>query len=109
MSRARRRFEERKRKLKIINEIYYDWRSAEWDGKHLVWDWVWRRSKIIKWWREDGLRMSESGHHRTWMHPLMVKPWRARCHHVERNLLLGRVDPDEVLFPVYCRPWIYYW
>jgi hypothetical protein len=114
MSRARRRFEERKRKLRKIDAVY-NWRYTNWDGKHIYADWshYWFRpekEKPIKWWKHSTwVAMSESGHHRTWQHPMMVKPWRTNCKQIQRDITAGRVDPDEVLFPVYCRPWVYYW
>ena len=114
--RAKRRFEERKRKLKLINEVY-DWGYTNWDGKYVYRDWsrhwifIWHSDipKIVKWWRADNIRMSESGHHRTWLHPMMTKPWRTQCKQLQRDLAAGRIDPDEALFPIYGRPWIYYW
>lgn len=115
MSRAKRRFEERKRKLRKIGTIYRTWGRVEWDGKYLRLDWshYWwydGKEKPIKWWNSGTVTgMSETGHHRTWLHPLMLKPWRARCKQLQREIRVGHVDPDEALFPIYGRPWIYYW
>jgi hypothetical protein len=115
MSRARRRFEERKRKLKRINAIYRDWSRVKWDGKYLYRDWshYWwfdQREKPIKWWRQENVsNMSEAGHHKSWLRPMMTRPWRINCKRVQRDITSGRIDPDEALFPIYGRPWIYYW
>lgn len=115
--RAKRRFEERKRKLRVLNRIYRDWGGGiRWDGKHLYRDWSrwygihnWTPD-LIEWWEPESQRsMSERGHHKQWLNPMMKKPWRRRSHKVIHDLFVGRVDPDEVLFPVYGRPWIYYW
>jgi hypothetical protein len=113
--RAKRRFEERKRKLKLLNEVY-DWGYVDWDGKHVYRDWsrhwifIWHKDqpKIVKWWREDNLRMSESGHS-AWVHAMMTKPHRSQQKALERAITAGRIEPDEALFPIWGKPWIYYW
>lgn len=118
MSRAKRRFEERKRKLKKAKAmwIYYGYRESSWAPSKLLLYWslpeylphdVYREVKLWRPW--NNLVMSEAGRHRSWLHPMMVKPWRTNCNRLTRDLTAGRVDPDEVLYPIYCRPWIYYW
>lgn len=114
MCRAKRRFEERKHKLKKINSIY-DWGRTDWDGKYIRRDWSYYwwfsggKEEPIKWWKHSNFTcMSESGHS-AWVHDMMTKPYRAKSKMLQRSLAAGRIDPDEALFPVWGKPWIYYW
>ncbi len=108
--RAKRRFEERKRKLKRLDEVY-DWGHVTWDGKHLYRNWqhYWwfrHKEKPIKWW--GIIRMSESGHS-AWVHTFMTKPHRAEASRLTRSITAGRIEADAAIFPVHGKPWIYYW
>lgn len=111
MSRARRRFEERKRKLQRINEVY-DWGHVHWDGKYVRRDWrhYWwfngDKEKPIKYWKN--MRMGESGHS-SWVHCFMTKPHRTEASRLVRSIAAGRIEPDEGMFPVHGKPWIYFW
>jgi hypothetical protein len=104
--RARRRFEERKRRLQRINEIYNDWNNCRWDGKYIYYNYWWRGNTRVSYWHN--MRMGETGHS-AWVHTFMTKPHRTEANRLVRSITAGRIEPDEALFPVWGKPWIYYW
>lgn len=115
MSRAYRRFEERKRKLRRINEVYRDWSHTYWDGTRIYRDWSnhWLflygqkdKSEPIKYWKN--MRMGESGHS-DWVHTFMTKPHRTAANRLVRSIAVGRIKPDEAMFPIHGKPWVYFW
>lgn len=113
MSRAYRRFEERKRRLKRINEVY-KWGYTDWDGKYIRRNWdryYWCRIEgeiepPIKYWKN--MRMGETGHS-AWVNTFMNRPARSMDKRLTKSIAAGRIEPDGAMFSIHGKPWIYYW
>lgn len=115
MCRGENWYQTKRKKLARIN-IMTKWGHTDWDGKVLYRDWSrhWlfdhgqRDVRIVqKWWRNP-LEMSESGH-AAWKRVMMNRPHRAEKRRVEKDIVAGRVDPEEAVFPIWGKPFIYYW
>ncbi len=44
-----------------------------------------------------------------WDRVFHVRPHRVRTKRMERAVLLGKVDPDDLAWPIPYRPWQYWW
>lgn len=73
---------------------------------------------VPKDWRRDGIPWQEiwpawlkqySAHPAHWDRTYHIRPHRMRTKRMERQILMGRIDPDDAAWPIPNRPYIYYW
>jgi hypothetical protein len=98
MKRALRRHRLRVKKARRIRilKIHGAWTTV-WEG-----EWLWAPDP----WREVGRQcMVDPG---WWVHENIIQPARIRSNQLLQKVFLGK-DTEDILWPDYRKPYLYYW